>query len=46
MVIFRENTEDVYADKELQAGTPKPLNCGNSCMIGLTGISGRIPAWG
>ena len=23
MVIFRENTEDIYAGKELQAGTPE-----------------------
>ena len=40
MVIFRGNTEDVYAGKEVEATAPKPSACYPICRRSLGGTSG------
>ena len=56
MVIFRENTEDVYAGMEVQAGTPEAIelsrflserfgwNLRDNTGIGIRPISSSVPS--
>ncbi len=46
MVIFRENTEDVYAGKELEAGSEERASCSSSSTTRTGGTSAPTAGWG